>query len=141
MAHLGGVRCTPVCSTSFLIQTHYFDCPTVSFLEGTGSIRHHAGHGERMGGYDSETWASRIQGNRALFLCRAAATFWSGIRVAGNAAAAGRRIVLLCFRRFGAVRYGGAFCAARSEEHTSELPSLMRISYAVFCLKKKRTND
>src|SRR3546814_3487154 len=28
-------------------------------------------------------------------------------------------------------------CAARSEEHTSELPSLMRISYAVFCLKKK----
>src|SRR3546814_6197407 len=27
--------------------------------------------------------------------------------------------------------------AARSEEHTSELQSLMRISYAVFCLKKK----
>src|SRR3546814_8110611 len=28
--------------------------------------------------------------------------------------------------------------AARSEEHTSELQSLMRISYAVFCLKKKK---
>src|SRR3546814_3570125 len=28
--------------------------------------------------------------------------------------------------------------ALRSEEHTSELQSLMRISYAVFCLKKKR---
>src|SRR3546814_10771010 len=28
----------------------------------------------------------------------------------------------------------------RSEEHTSELQSLMRISYAVFCLKKKRHN-
>src|SRR3546814_10477427 len=28
----------------------------------------------------------------------------------------------------------------RSEEHTSELQSLMRISYAVFCLKKKHTN-
>src|SRR3546814_2090592 len=28
--------------------------------------------------------------------------------------------------------------ASRSEEHTSELQSLMRISYAVFCLKKKR---
>src|SRR3546814_4708412 len=28
--------------------------------------------------------------------------------------------------------------AGRSEEHTSELPSLMRISYAVFCLKKKK---
>src|SRR3546814_4718532 len=29
----------------------------------------------------------------------------------------------------------------RSEEHTSELQSLMRISYAVFCLKKKKTTD
>src|SRR3546814_5296832 len=29
---------------------------------------------------------------------------------------------------------------SRSEEHTSELQSLMRISYAVFCLKKKITN-
>src|SRR3546814_20777998 len=30
---------------------------------------------------------------------------------------------------------------ARSEEHTSELQSLMRISYAVFCLKKKKTKQ
>src|SRR3546814_6713954 len=30
--------------------------------------------------------------------------------------------------------------ATRSEEHTSELQSLMRISYAVFCLKKKKSN-
>src|SRR3546814_8768575 len=29
-------------------------------------------------------------------------------------------------------------CGRRSEEHTSELQSLMRISYAVFCLKKKK---
>src|SRR3546814_4871262 len=29
----------------------------------------------------------------------------------------------------------------RSEEHTSELQSLMRISYAVFCLKKKKDNN
>src|SRR3546814_3420562 len=32
------------------------------------------------------------------------------------------------------------FDADRSEEHTSELQSLMRISYAVFCLKKKKNN-
>src|SRR3546814_3231847 len=32
-----------------------------------------------------------------------------------------------------------AIFAMRSEEHTSELQSLMRISYAVFCLKKKKT--
>src|SRR3546814_4653264 len=30
------------------------------------------------------------------------------------------------------------YSASRSEEHTSELQSLMRISYAVFCLKKKK---
>src|SRR3546814_5123059 len=36
---------------------------------------------------------------------------------------------------------GRAFCAGRSEEHTSELQSLMRISYAVFCLKKKKETE
>src|SRR3546814_7534710 len=35
---------------------------------------------------------------------------------------------------------GDAVRLGRSEEHTSELQSLMRISYAVFCLKKKNTN-
>src|SRR3546814_4089678 len=34
---------------------------------------------------------------------------------------------------------GGLAKWKRSEEHTSELQSLMRISYAVFCLKKKKT--
>src|SRR3546814_6126228 len=45
-----------------------------------------------------------------------------------------------------ALRRGHEFAAQvdpiigrRSEEHTSELQSLMRISYAVFCLKKKKT--
>src|SRR3546814_5418476 len=35
---------------------------------------------------------------------------------------------------------GGGGFGRRSEEHTSELQSLMRISYAVFCLKKKKDN-
>src|SRR3546814_5226855 len=34
-----------------------------------------------------------------------------------------------------------ALMKKRSEEHTSELQSLMRISYAVFCLKKKKRNN
>src|SRR3546814_10367710 len=34
-----------------------------------------------------------------------------------------------------------ALAVGRSEEHTSELQSLMRISYAVFCLKKKNTTN
>src|SRR3546814_9926147 len=37
--------------------------------------------------------------------------------------------------------YRGLRRDGRSEEHTSELQSLMRISYAVFCLKKKKQKD
>src|SRR3546814_7847598 len=43
--------------------------------------------------------------------------------------------------RSGGTPYGASHVAGaigRSEEHTSELQSLMRISYAVFCLKKKK---
>src|SRR3546814_10335068 len=42
-------------------------------------------------------------------------------------------------RNSGTLRISGY--ARRSEEHTSELQSLMRISYAVFCLKKKKTQQ
>src|SRR3546814_2402555 len=59
---------------------------------------------------------------------------------------------LLCFRRTlrGPSYRGGETFAnplsavnvpCRSEEHTSELQSLMRISYAVFCLKKKKRDN
>src|SRR3546814_10078490 len=40
--------------------------------------------------------------------------------------------------RHGATRNRAGHRRTRSEEHTSELQSLMRISYAVFCLKKKK---
>src|SRR3546814_5753069 len=39
------------------------------------------------------------------------------------------------------VRASGSRASPRSEEHTSELQSLMRISYAVFCLKKKKSQQ
>src|SRR3546814_7634344 len=45
-----------------------------------------------------------------------------------------RRSHLVAMVSFGLVL---VVCLVRSEEHTSELQSLMRISYAVFCLKKK----
>src|SRR3546814_7892425 len=57
----------------------------------------------------------------------------------GSLLVAVQRMVLMGFPR-GAMGFplgsGG-----RSEEHTSELQSLMRISYAVFCLKKKKNNN
>src|SRR3546814_5658392 len=45
----------------------------------------------------------------------------------------------LSFRR--AARGHQVLTSVRSEEHTSELQSLMRISYAVFCLKKKKNTQ
>src|SRR3546814_9807643 len=48
------------------------------------------------------------------------------------------------FRMFSFLSYVAALITSdtrRSEEHTSELQSLMRISYAVFCLKKKNKKN
>src|SRR3546814_10087978 len=66
---------------------------------------------------------------------------------AGNLPVAGRageRAVVLQYRVLHRARVAGRTGlergASRSEEHTSELQSLMRISYAVFCLKKKKKN-
>src|SRR3546814_7548455 len=55
---------------------------------------------------------------------------------------AARRIGLSCHRRQDDLvhaEHSPRWLRTRSEEHTSELQSLMRISYAVFCLKKKNT--
>src|SRR3546814_7513470 len=49
------------------------------------------------------------------------------------------KAVLVSFAVAGLLALGGDGLR-RSEEHTSELQSLMRISYAVFCLKKKNKN-
>src|SRR3546814_1407662 len=58
---------------------------------------------------------------------------------AGAAAHAGRRGRATGGNRGGRTAdRGAAGRRSRSEEHTSELQSLMRISYAVFCLKKKK---
>src|SRR3546814_7565926 len=48
------------------------------------------------------------------------------------------RPVDLLINLAGIQHFGPLGAQARSEEHTSELQSLMRISYAVFCLKKKK---
>src|SRR3546814_2314257 len=60
-----------------------------------------------------------------------------GVGAADLAADAGVGGGALCFVEH--LRLGRA-ALRRSEEHTSELQSLMRISYAVFCLKKKKIN-
>src|SRR3546814_3597522 len=61
--------------------------------------------------------------------------FWPGAWGVALAGGAFSRWELLLWLLLGAIAMRGA---GRSEEHTSELQSLMRISYAVFCLKKKK---
>src|SRR3546814_17414463 len=51
------------------------------------------------------------------------------------------RPVPACVLRCQACPRATFISSGRSEEHTSELQSLMRISYAVFCLKKKKFNN
>src|SRR3546814_5797563 len=75
----------------------------------------------------------RARGRRSGVACGPAGP--SARRVRGRG---GRRCVVP--RRRGRGRRAAADGErGRSEEHTSELQSLMRISYAVFCLKKKKT--
>src|SRR3546814_9541993 len=63
------------------------------------------------------------------------------VDLAGMAAAAGFPTTLTARNMNELAAVKAAAREGRSEEHTSELQSLMRISYAVFCLKKKKTNS
>src|SRR3546814_5895389 len=92
-----------------------------------------------MGGCGHEPSGGRIQSGRLIArndTCRRLGG------CAGRSAADSSRPVVRLERR-GYRKYGSAGQAAddRSEEHTSELQSLMRTSYAVFCLKKKNETN
>src|SRR3546814_6825845 len=70
--------------------------------------------------------------------CRETVNRWIVGEVRRTSVAVAEAIEAYKFNEAAAALYQffwGSFC--RSEEHTSELQSLMRISYAVFCLKKK----
>src|SRR3546814_2773614 len=67
----------------------------------------------------------------------------SAIRHSGNSQPSSQLLRHECgFSRHAATTCGTRLAnASRSEEHTSELQSHMRISYAVFCMKKKKTQQ
>src|SRR3546814_5229709 len=76
---------------------------------------------------------------------RAASAMTAGSRPAsctdsGNSAAQSPDILRDSFTDSRICRIIAVLAIIRSEEHTSELQSLMRISYAVFCLKQKKQN-
>src|SRR3546814_3818781 len=82
------------------------------------------------------TSVANLSAPEALQLAAAAASLRSGGRSAGNPLnKLGRAIGVDRIRVLPGNDQTGQ---GRSEEHTSELQSLMRISYAVFCLKKKK---
>src|SRR3546814_2329301 len=77
-------------------------------------------------GVPSKTFQTMVnEGQAAILAVRTLAPLEGGVPIAVDG------VVI------GAVGASGA----RSEEHTSELQSLMRISYAVFCLKKKKNTQ
>src|SRR3546814_7177376 len=102
---------------------------TTLFRSGVGAFRVRTGERRRAGARDRRlrlTGTARTCGSgfsRELFVL-------AGWKARGQAKAAPARA--------GVNRPASR---RRSEEHTSELQSLMRISYAVFCLKKKKHNN
>src|SRR3546814_8215373 len=73
-----------------------------------------------------------VAGLAALALLVLAACSSSAVREGGS------RVSTPKYGATAVVKRGDNLYRIRSEEHTSELQSLMRISYAVFCLKKKK---
>src|SRR3546814_952302 len=91
---------------------------------------------------------ARAVQRQQLVLAEAGALLQHGVdQLAGRLRAAGQRGHLLLVveqlveQEADVVERRGVGDHLRSEEHTSELQSLMRISYAVFCLKKKKTKE
>src|SRR3546814_5729584 len=79
------------------------------------------------------SFTRQFWGNGKLGCGRTSSNRAGGWRSACNRGQSGGRPMLLPLSN---IPHSGG---DRSEEHTSELQSLMRISYAVFCLKKKKT--
>src|SRR3546814_8241765 len=100
------------------------DLPSFDRLRVSGEgFRNLLGHDHRLG----------------LEFLVARQTKLGGAKIADHRGAGGAHLVQLFETALVALAPRGhpAFKPMRSEEHTSELQSLMRISYAVFCLKKK----
>src|SRR3546814_7143531 len=87
-----------------------------------------------------------VPGRFSVFPLWWGGSIWRAMKKKGRVRSGGQAIVVRATTRITTGRIvaratGGQarIDGRRSEEHTSELQSLMRISYAVFCLKKKKT--
>src|SRR3546814_3611993 len=99
-----------VCSSDLYNNVEYID----------QTIDHQHADDQPIGATECELWAHK-----------------QTVQPAQQQQGAAHRITGAHHKRNGAQQKDGDAGRVRSEEHTSELQSLMRISYAVFCLKKK----
>src|SRR3546814_1938673 len=114
-------------------------CQCVVFFNGTATTEIHT-YVRTLSLPDALPVSAAMTPGRGWARRRASPPFCRPVRgLRSPAAGRGRHAVSRRDRRHAA--RGPDAVAARSEEHTSELQSLMRISYAVFCLKKKTRSD
>src|SRR3546814_1912693 len=91
---------------------------------------------------EGREWQTWLAAAKALELGKGPHHFMGDARLAMEAALHGNGIALGDTMTASSLMQKGSLVAPfRSEEHTSELQSLMRNSYAVFCLKKKKTTN
>src|SRR3546814_7700123 len=92
-------------------------------------------------GFDAAWELDLFGGNRRALEGANARLHAAGIEAEGVRMRIVAEVVRTWFTAVGSGQEMRTQQAARSEEHTSELPSLMRISSAVFCLKNKSESD
>src|SRR3546814_8427676 len=94
-----------------------------------------------FGGNARPTIGAAPAGVKRMFLLRFSRPESAEVSAFARDSQRGSRVQRKLSTKLRTAIFGPGDCAAatfRSEEHTSELQSLMRISYAVFCLKKKK---
>src|SRR3546814_8833861 len=102
-------------------MSHASGCFTYPFLHRGGTQVLHRG-------FDPKALLAELEGHGVTFLLLVPAMIYMLVDMVKAQA--------VDLSKLRTILYGGS----RSEEHTSELQSLMRISYAVFCLKRKNGN-
>src|SRR3546814_3637597 len=114
--------------------------PEVLF-ELLGGVADHLVEQEIAGVVAIEADHRRIAINRERHAHCAAGAAWIGVHIAVREVVSDFPDIVLENCPIADAIGRGTHVLSRSEEHTSELQSLMRISYAVFCMKTKNTNS
>src|SRR3546814_5189872 len=126
-----------------VLQTPAFLCRQTDFIQNVAraGLPMNIKKGQFLAPWDMRHVVAKAQaaGNSRIIVCERGASFGYNNLVSDMRSLAVMRDTgcPVVFDATHSVQLPGGLGERRSEEHTSELQSLMRISYAVFCLKKK----